>query len=1367
MLRGKGRRAGLAAIGGLLVLGMLPATYAQATPSAGSPEPVGAAEDAEEPTVDQLIVRYAPTVKAWTSVDDVAGEEAVDVDLQAGRWIGFGYRTVELPEAVSEVEAERIAADLTDSPEVLAAEPDLPVSTAVEPETLTISPQAVQSNPPWGLDRIDQRWLPLNQAYDYANTGAGVRAYIVDTGVLSTHSEFSGRMATGHTTINDGVGTEDCDGHGTHVAGTVAGTTYGVAKGATVVPVRVLNCLGSGTMSSVVGGLDWIGLTHPAGVPGVVNMSLGGGASSFLDSAVRSLVNKGLTVVVASGNDGTDACSTSPAREPLAITVNASTIDDQFAWFSNYGPCTDIYAPGRSVRSAWYTGSTASATLSGTSMASPHVAGVAARLLQVNPGFTPAQVWSAIQADATPVDFHPYYPTDAKGLVFLGTSGAVAPGAPSIVTAVAGDEQAAVSWNVPTYDGGAAITSYTATASDGVSSCTVTGSPLSTSCTITGLTNWQTYTFTVTATNSADTSSPSQATSEVLPGVIPTVPTGVTAAAGSGSADVTWTPGASVGAPTTWYVARASPGTRACSSTGTSCTISGLTGGTEYTITVIARNDFGASSASDPSSGVTPSAAVVTLPDPGTVVRWGTPSDVADAFTSDVVTISAGREHLLGINGIGSVIAMGENSFGQATVPSGAQANATAVAAGGDHSLALVGQGVVAWGRNSEGQSTVPDALLSGVSDIAAGERHSLALKDGQLFAWGDNAYGQLNLPDDSVGYTAISAGTWHSLAVKDGNVVTWGYGQYNLRPVPSVVQDETIVEVAAGMVNSLALTEAGRVLAWGDTATGVTNIPSELSSGVDAIAMGDLHALALKDGRVYAWGMTDYSRTAVPASAQTDMEVITAGKFFSAALRSTPIAPTGLAATAADNSSISVSWNPITRTGSVIDYYEVSYTVTGAASASSVETTSVDDSTAGTSYIITNVAPGATVTISVAGRNLSGTGESATTSARIPVSPSAVQGLTGTAGNGSVTLLWAPPVDDGGSAIIGYDYRVNQGLWTSTVATSVTITGLTNGSAATLDVRAANAAGPGTVSSITRTPQAPPPPAAPPVAPPPAPAPPPPPPPAEPLPPAPAPVPEPVTPGRGQAFVGDQPVDLVINPIGSGRGLDITGPDFNLVMESFGPDGEPLPLDDDGALQLEPALSFLTQGSGYLPGAQAAQYLVANTEAQTRDRVERGRVAIAETVEPIELGTVDIDETGFFAGLVVMPNDVPSGDYTVQIVGTASDGGLRVINIGVRVTNSQSIEDPTILLVGSREGRFIRVEGLTTGLEGQRVAPWLRLPGQTTYAKGIARRVVDETGAFSWQRRTNKKVAVYFATDDRSATSSRVVISPRTKPRR
>lgn len=266
-------------------------------------------------------------------------------------------------------------------------------------QDMIVSLQTTQESATWGLDRIDQKDLPTDTKYNYNATGDGVYAFIIDTGIRPDHTEFSGRLLPGFTAINDSYGTNDCNGHGTHVTGTLGGTTYGVAKKVSLIPVRVLDCNGSGTWSGVVAGIDFVAGSSLR--PAVANLSLGGAPNSALDAAISAAISKGVNIVVAAGNSTADACNYSPSRVPTAITVGATGPSDTRATYSNYGACVDIFAPGDNITSAWNTSSAAINTIAGTSMASPHVAGVVALALQANPSASPAMIESTMLAYAT------------------------------------------------------------------------------------------------------------------------------------------------------------------------------------------------------------------------------------------------------------------------------------------------------------------------------------------------------------------------------------------------------------------------------------------------------------------------------------------------------------------------------------------------------------------------------------------------------------------------------------------------------------------------------------------------------------------------------------------------------------------------------------------------------------------------------------------------------------------------------------------------------------------------------------------------------------------------------------------------------
>ncbi|MEU7700351.1 S8 family peptidase [Streptomyces sp. NPDC015492] len=363
-----------------LTLGTLSALPAAAAPAA--PEGVIENAGAEGTIAGSYIVTLDESAPAETAKGRaVAARFGAKIERTYTSAIN-GY-AVEL----SEAQARKLAADPA-------------VASVVQNRVFTVD--GTQPSPPsWGLDRIDQRALPLNQSYTYPDSaGQGVTAYIIDTGVRITHSDFGGRASNGYDAIDNDNTAQDGHGHGTHVAGTVAGTSYGVAKKAKIVGVRVLNNQGSGTTAQVVAGIDWV--TRNAVKPAVANMSLGGGVDSALDTAVRNSIASGVTYAVAAGNDNANASNYSPARVAEAITVGSTTNTDARSSFSNYGSALDIFAPGSSITSSWNSSDSATNTISGTSMATPHVAGAAAVYLAGNPTATPAQVSTALTTAATP-----------------------------------------------------------------------------------------------------------------------------------------------------------------------------------------------------------------------------------------------------------------------------------------------------------------------------------------------------------------------------------------------------------------------------------------------------------------------------------------------------------------------------------------------------------------------------------------------------------------------------------------------------------------------------------------------------------------------------------------------------------------------------------------------------------------------------------------------------------------------------------------------------------------------------------------------------------------------------------------------------
>jgi len=613
---------------------------------------------------------------------------------------------------LSAQEADSLGADAR----VVRFERDQILTTDGAQTTFPISLSSPNVTIPWGLDRIDQTSSTLNGAYAPFGTsnsvnGVGVRAFIVDSGVDGTHNEFTGRVLSGFSYRNttqsaitqtqvtswynslasgasgcttakeaanshshpfdvDGmdsvasttdVGSPDNDGHGTHVSGIVGGTNTGVAKGVSLVPVRVLNSCGSGTASMVLNGLNWIAANHTSGQRDVVNMSIGFDSSSTsIDNAIRALMATNVTVVAAAGNSSTTACTSTPAATPGTIAVGATggyptgPIDTE-ASYSNYGNCVDIYAPGSRITSAWNVdgsgnaSNTAYASDSGTSMASPHVAGAVALYLQCAADLTPASVWAWLNGNAT---------LNAITLVHsaaVGSDTGVSPNkllnvatatvhstpcGPATASATPGDKSVVVNWTPSAFDNGSTVLGYTVTASPtppGGATCTTTAL----SCTYSNLNNGQPYTFAITARNSVGTGNAT--TTSATPVGIPSTPTNFVATPSDTKVDLAWD---SMGSGITYNIT-SSPDAGTCTTASTACTFTGLVNLTSYTFSITASNGSGASAASTTSAtpdapAPVPSAVAVVSGNASMTVSWAGLTTFAPGTVTYTVTATPG-----------------------------------------------------------------------------------------------------------------------------------------------------------------------------------------------------------------------------------------------------------------------------------------------------------------------------------------------------------------------------------------------------------------------------------------------------------------------------------------------------------------------------------------------------------------------------------------------------------------------------------------------------------------------------------------------------------------------------------------------------
>jgi len=559
-------------------------------PSDGSagPAPLMRIAAGAEIVPGSYIVVFKPTV------GDV--DQAVDdLSLREGITARFRYRHA-LKGFAANLSATEVQA-LRNDPRIEYIEEDQ-IARAI----------GIQTNPPsWGLDRVDQRSLPRDYTYNYNQTGTGVNAYIIDTGIRFTHVDFGGRAVTGYDAITPGGNASDGNGHGTHVAGTTGGAAYGIAKNVRLIAVRVLDNSGSGTYTQVIAGIDWVTGHHTT--PAVANMSLGGGASTSLDAAVRNSIADGVTYCVAAGNNGRNASNYSPARVAEAITVGATDSSDRWASFSNYGSVLDILAPGVSIKSDYYTSDTATATMSGTSMATPHVTGAAALYLEANPNASPAEVASGLVALGTPGVISGV-PTGTVNLLLYTLIGPVTPPdppAPPVLSSPANGATGVSTSPTLSWEASSGATSYQVqvSTSSSFTSTVYDQSVTTTSTTVAGLLANTRYYWRVNASNTGGESSWSDVwsfTTQTAGGSAPPAPTLVSPA--NGASNVSRTP------TLTWNAAsgadsyRVQVSTRSNFSkivfdqsdlTDTSVTLPELGRLTKYYWHVSATNDYGTS----------------------------------------------------------------------------------------------------------------------------------------------------------------------------------------------------------------------------------------------------------------------------------------------------------------------------------------------------------------------------------------------------------------------------------------------------------------------------------------------------------------------------------------------------------------------------------------------------------------------------------------------------------------------------------------------------------------------------------------------------------------------------------------------------
>lgn len=942
---------------------------------------------------------------------------------------------------------------------LLAANPNV---LHIQEDQKTILLETQTPTPSWGLDRIDQQSKTLDSTYNYpVDGGKGVRVYVVDTGVAATNPEFDGRMLPGFDALGENLASTDCHGHGTHVAGTVAGTKFGVAKAASIVPVRVLGCSGSGSTSGILKALDWILANHPAGTPALVSMSIGGGGQALFNAGVKKVFDAGILPVVAAGNSNADACKYSPSGTPEALTVGASDVNDNRASYSNFGDCVDVFAPGSNIVSASAANPAGSLSLNGTSMATPHVTGLAALYLAQNPAATPAQVVSAIRDNGILNAINNAQSQFGNILInnnFIRGANPVTPNpnpvlnAPDQVASVAvtatTSTSGTVSWVDGQSDGGSPITGHMVRAlAQGelvAKANTVRGANV-TSYTLTGLEANTQYTFSVYAYNDIGSG-------KVSDGVIaktgigaPTAPAGLIAKPGSTTSSLTWTTSNDGGSPITFfeietYSASTGKWTTAGTSTSPSITLTGLASGSTYLARVKANNALGTSLASKSVSFTTDAAApdvptgltVVKVTEGSATVAWNPVTSTSPNLAVSYIVSFAieGSTFLQHVNSASPSITLSPLAAGRkysftvrsqvGSIVSGSSTAATftttAIAPGAPAGVQVSGTSgaqVLRWYTGDDGGSPITSYLIETSGPLASS---SAAVTSWSVFA--EQTGTSINLP-------AAPVAKFVRYRVLAKNAVGISLPSINVTITTVAGKPGAPTGLSASEPNSAGMTTLRWVAPTNDGGIPLTGYTAVVSrDGKTWTALGSVSASTLsyltpRPTKGQTWSYAVYSRNASGVSVNSEAVSLSSAT-------SVPGLISGVAASLTGTDNVTVSWYKVYDDGGLpITSYTVQSLTDG------VWSTLAQVSATTLNHTVKRPLPGQYSTFRVFATNALGDGPiSAIGSVMTPfLQASAPQNFAAiyNAVTKRVEISYAAPANLGGSTVSNYVVQVSK----------------------------------------------------------------------------------------------------------------------------------------------------------------------------------------------------------------------------------------------------------------------------------------------------------------------------------------------------